>query len=235
MEWQGVGVGGAGGEAWWGDGGGRGRWVGGYGGAVGADFAAEGVIFEVRALAHDEVGIAAIRPGRRGGAEVDVVADISHVIRHGDVHFPAAGDDGSAGAPGAQILGTASLQPGETSDSARFLPRTAGVEVAAHIRSPEAGPLAPLHRFSSGVCRVERGDHDEVPTVVEIPFHGGLGNSIRSDGDFFADAARQSIITEAESDGIQGPSGDDRARRLRPGGSTHADEAVLAECFQIAS
>jgi hypothetical protein len=71
-------------------GGGRGRRVGSYGGAVGADFATEGVILEIGTGGVVYHGVGATAFIHRGGAGMDIVPDIPHVIRHGDVNFSGA-------------------------------------------------------------------------------------------------------------------------------------------------
>ena len=159
---------------------------------------------------------------------MDIVPDISHVIRHGDVDFTGSLQTGRGGIiVRGQCLRRTRLQPGGATDTTCFLPRTAGVEVAANIRSPEAGPLPGQDGFAGG-SRVEFGDHDGIPAVIEIAFHGGGGNSILGDGNFFADAAGQAIVTEAESDGIQGClTAKESTSGLGPDGGCHTDQTVF--------
>ena len=122
------------------------------------------------------------------------VPHIAHVVWHGDVDFGGTGERATGGIK--EGLRDAGLHPAKAAYATGLLPGTAGVEAAADIRFPNAGPLA--HGSCGGVGGIELGNHDEIPVVVMVAFHEGGGNS---DGGFFADAAGATIISELQGDG----------------------------------
>lgn len=137
-------------------------------GTDGADFAAEGVVVEVRGdLAGDGGG----RRPTAAGFDLVIVPDVPHVVHHRDMDFGVAAhrlirvhDD---------RLGDARVHRRQSAGSTGRLPGTARVQPTPDVRPPDARPFPGEVR---AVASNEVRDHDDVPALVKAPLH--LGRAI---------------------------------------------------------